>query len=166
MREPVFDVSGLSIIVGVIVLFRSRSTGMSARTYSKRTVFVYTRRLPPRAASAACGARLRGRIEQNANETDREVHHFRCKLTTCKCQELPCSRKTTRTPHACTKLTKYIEKGRRERVVLCDTCILLGIDIGNRSQSFAHHASYISCFVKLKKKKKSSGGFVNGCILL
>ena len=47
------------------------------------------------------GASLRGRlpppatlahkeesIEQNANEADSEVRDFRCKLTTCKCQEL------------------------------------------------------------------------------
>ena len=30
----------------------------------------------------------RGRIEQTANEAVREIHDFRCKLTSCKCQEL------------------------------------------------------------------------------
>ena len=75
-------------------------------------MYVRTKRFAPRAASAARCARSQGRIEQNSNKADRDVHDFRCKLTTCKCQELPCSRKTTQKPHAC---TKYIEKGRRER---------------------------------------------------
>ena len=42
----------------------------------------------PRAATAARYARSQGRIEQNANEADREVHDFWCKLMTCTCQEL------------------------------------------------------------------------------
>ena len=32
--------------------------------------------------------RSQGRMEQNANEADRDVHDLRCKPTTCKCQEL------------------------------------------------------------------------------
>ena len=40
---------------------------------------IWTRRFAPRAASAA---------HYDANEADREVHEFRRKLTTCKCQEL------------------------------------------------------------------------------
>ena len=56
------------------------------------------------------------RIEQNADEADREVHDFRCKLTTCNRQELHAPRKQPgRRMHVC---TKYIEKGRRERAVL------------------------------------------------
>ena len=47
-----------------------------------------TRRFAPRASSAARYARSQGRIARNANEADREVHGSRCKLTTCKCQEL------------------------------------------------------------------------------
>ena len=45
------------------------------------------RRFAPRAASAAHYARSQA-IEQNANEADREVHEFRCKLMTCKFQNL------------------------------------------------------------------------------
>ena len=45
--------------------------------------------LAPRAASAVRYARSQGRVEQNANKgADREVHEFRYKITTCKCQEL------------------------------------------------------------------------------
>ena len=50
--------------------------------------------------------------KMRTNEADRMAHGFRCKLATCKCQELPWSTKTTRTPHAWTK-----QKGRRERAV-------------------------------------------------
>ena len=64
------------------------------RVRSKTHIFLivgllhyYTRRFAPRAASAAHYARSQA-IEQNVNEADREVHEFRCKLTTCKCQEL------------------------------------------------------------------------------
>ena len=37
----------------------------------------------PGVASAASYVRSQGRIEQNANQADRDVHDFRCKLTTC-----------------------------------------------------------------------------------
>ena len=47
-----------------------------------------TRRFTPRAASAARYARAQGGIEQNEKEADREVHDFRFKLTTSKCQDL------------------------------------------------------------------------------
>ena len=49
-----------------------------------------------------------------------EVHDFRCKLTTCKCQALPCSRNTTRMPHACTwyeMYTRYTKKAKKFRKV-------------------------------------------------
>ena len=77
----------------------------------KSCQYVHTWRFAPRAASAARYARSQGRIEQNANKANRDVLDFRCKLTTCKWQALPCSMKTTRTSHAC---TKYIEQ-RAER---------------------------------------------------
>ena len=54
---------------------------------------VHTRRFAPRAAEA----RSQGRIEQHANEADREVYKFRCKLTTSKMPRAPCSRIPTRT---------------------------------------------------------------------
>ena len=47
-----------------------------------RCLHVFRRPLP------ATYARSRGRTEQNANKADRDVHDFRCKLTTCNCQEL------------------------------------------------------------------------------
>ena len=56
-------------------------------------------------------------IERNANEADGEVHDFRCKRTACKKSRVPCSTKTTRTPHAC---TEYIERTeRKSSVVSC-----------------------------------------------
>ena len=42
---------------------------------------VRTRRFTPRADSAA------GHVRSKCDESDSEVHEFRCKLTTCKCEE-------------------------------------------------------------------------------
>ena len=56
-------------------------------------IIFYTRRFAPRAASAARYARSRGRMEQLATKTDRDVHDFRCKSTTCECRELHAPRK-------------------------------------------------------------------------
>ena len=70
------------------------------------------------------------------NEADREIHYFRCKLATCKYQELQAPgisnssdlsalnsypKKTTRTPHACAKE----KRTERKRCVLVSyhTCI-------------------------------------------
>ena len=36
------------------------------------------------------------------------VQHSRCKQATCKCKRVPCSRKTTRTPHACIYVDLWI----------------------------------------------------------
>ena len=49
-------------------------------------------------------------MKQNADEADREVHEFRCMLTSCKHSRGQSSRKTPLTPHAC---TKYIERAER-----------------------------------------------------
>ena len=62
------------------------------------------------------GASIRGRLPPSAtlahkveldkmprNEADREVHGFRCKLATCRWQELHGPRKQPLTPHAWTK---------------------------------------------------------------
>ena len=88
-------------------------------------------------------------IEQNANEADRKVHEVRYKLSTYKNPRAPCSRKTTRTPHAC---TKYIERTERKSTVV------FYVEIGNKGESFAHYTSF-SCFVSggvlLPGKKKN-----------
>ena len=47
-----------------------------------------TRRSARRAASTAGYARSQGRRKHNPNEADREVQDVRCKMATCKCQEL------------------------------------------------------------------------------
>ena len=75
-----------------------------------------TRRFAPRAASAAHYARSQA-IQQNANKADREVHELRCKLTTCKFQELharayqPGRRIMYR--HACTWYRMYIRRKQK-----------------------------------------------------
>ena len=75
-------------------------------------------------------------MEQNANEADREVHDFRCKMTPCKIQELHApGKQPARRMHVQNTL-----KGQRERVVL------YLIEIGNKGESFANHTSF-SCFV-------------------
>ena len=66
----------------------------------------------------------RNNIEQNVNEADREVHDFRCKLTTCKCQELHAPRKQPgRRMHVRNTYT-YSKDGEKEQC-----CILMRLEI-------------------------------------
>ena len=85
---PVSDVTGFVATATVVGEQCSPRCQISSIRYQVRVVLK--------------GASLRGRtsaaryrrsqegipVEQNANEADREVHDFRCILTTCKCQEL------------------------------------------------------------------------------
>ena len=68
--------------------------------FSFRAFFVRTyKALRSAGNSAARYARSQARIEQIANQADREVHDLRCKLTTWQLPRAPCSRTTIRTPH-------------------------------------------------------------------
>ena len=83
------------------------------------------------------GASLRGRLPPPAtlvhkeewnkmrmNEADRVVHDFRCKLTTCKCQELHAPRKQPgRRMHVRNTYT-YSKDGEKEQC-----CILMRLEI-------------------------------------
>ena len=60
---------------------------ISSQPHSEGELCMCKRRFAPRAASAARYARSQGR-KQIASEAGREVYDCRCKLTTCKCQQL------------------------------------------------------------------------------
>ena len=82
------------------------------------SIVVYTRRFARRSASAARYARSQEIVEQNAYEADRDVHDFRCKLTTCKRQELHApGQQPGRRMHI-----RKISNGRRERAVKYVSC--------------------------------------------
>ena len=66
------------------------------------------------------------------NHADRELHDIRCKLMTGKSQRAPCSRITTRTPHA---RTEHRKDGERR--------VLYLTEIETKGRSFAHHTSAV-----------------------
>ena len=102
----------------------------------------YTRRFAPRAASAGGFYTLsqgRALSKMRANEAGREVHDFRCKLTTCKCQELHAPGKQS-WPRAC---TQYVERAERKSSAVFFT------EIGTKKgKSFAHHTAALCCCLR------------------
>ena len=64
---------------------------------------------------------------------------FMRKLTTRKCQELHCSRKTTRTPHAC--IMRIARMERESSAVPYWDCEI-------KTKSFAHRTHHLSCFIR------------------
>ena len=101
--------------------------------FSFRAFFVRTyKALRSAGNSAARYARSQARIEQIANQADREVHDFRCKLTTWQLPRAPCSRTTIRTPHAC---TQCLEKRTETKSSVASSVI----EIETRGKSSAHH---------------------------
>ena len=77
-------------------------------------------------ASAARYARSHGRIEQKADDADREVHDFRCKLTTCKWREAP-EQQPGRRMHA-RKLTRCQVFSSQKDGDIEQCCILIEIE--------------------------------------
>ena len=91
----------------------------------------------PRAASTLSQGRALSKMR--ANEAGREVHDFRCKLTTCKCQELHAPGKQS-WPRAC---TQYVERAERKSSAVFFT------EIGTKKgKSFAHHTAALCCCLR------------------
>ena len=98
-----------------LVLFRSLSVGFKQR--GSCITVVSTMRFAPLAARYALS---QGRKERDADEAGREVHVFRCKLTTCKCQELyssdaTCTYEIHRTEGQCYNLLRSKLKANPSR---------------------------------------------------
>lgn len=78
-----FNVRGTNDIIRLPI---GKELGDSRHIVETNRALCFAGRLPPPAALAH--NRSQGRTEQNASEADREIHDFRCKLTTRQFQEL------------------------------------------------------------------------------
>ena len=99
-------------------------------------------------------ARSHGRIKLHVNEAAGEVHNFRCKLTTCKCQELHAPGKQPgRRMHAS---YKYVPGTKQKE----ECCIVLRLEL-IKGKSFAHHPLLVAVYFLWRGRFDFFVGFEN-----